>query len=77
VTIEGRQRFPVRVRYAKQFRDTPDALGQIPVAIPNGGTVPLSEVADIRSVEGPTMIQSSTSAVMAATVTFRMNLGSI
>jgi len=58
VTIEGRRRFPVRVRYAPQFRDTPEALGQIPIAMPNGGTVPLSQVADVRKVEGATMIQS-------------------
>ena len=58
VTVEGRRRFPVRVRYAKQFRDTPEALGQIPIAMANGGSVPLSQVAEIRSVEGATMIQS-------------------
>ena len=58
VTIEGRRRFPVRVRYAPQFRDTPEALGQIPIAMANGGTVPLSQVADVRTVEGATMIQS-------------------
>ena len=58
VTIEGRRRFPVRVRYAPRFRDTPDALGQIPIAMANGGTVPLAQVADIRSVEGASMIQS-------------------
>ncbi len=58
VTIEGRRRFPVRVRYAKEFRDTPEALGQIPIAMANGGTVPLAQVANIRSVEGATMIQS-------------------
>ena len=58
VTVEGRRRFPVRVRYAKQFRDTPEALGQIPIAMPNGGTVALSQVADVRKVEGATMIQS-------------------
>lgn len=58
VTIEGRRRFPVRVRYAEAFRNTPEALGQIPIAMANGGTVPLSQVADIRSVEGASMIQS-------------------
>jgi len=58
VTVEGRRRFPVRVRYAPQFRDTPGALGQIPIAMPNGGTVPLSQVAEIRTVEGATMILS-------------------
>ncbi|MFN0139896.1 MAG: efflux RND transporter permease subunit [Pyrinomonadaceae bacterium] len=58
VTVEGRRRFPVRVRYGKEFRGTPEALGQIPIAMSSGGTVPLSQVANIKSVEGPTMIQS-------------------
>ena len=57
-TIEGRRRFPIRVRYAPEFRTTPQAIGQIPVATPTGGSIPLSEVAEIRSVEGPAMIQS-------------------
>jgi len=58
VTIEGRRRFPVRVRYAPEFRGSPAALGQLPIAIPNGATVPLAQVADIRTVEGPSMISS-------------------
>jgi Cu(I)/Ag(I) efflux system membrane protein CusA/SilA len=58
VTIEGRERFPVRVRYASEFRGSPEALGRIPVTMTSGGTVPLSAVANIRSVEGATMIQS-------------------
>ena len=58
VTIEGRRRFPVRVRYAPEFRSSPAALGQLPIAIPNGATVPLAQVADIRSVTGPSMISS-------------------
>ena len=58
VTIEGRRRFPVRVRYAPEFRESPKALGDIPVATPNGATVPLSEVADIKTVTGASMISS-------------------
>lgn len=58
VTIEGRRRFPVRVRYASEFRNSPDAIGRIPIAAPNGATVPLSELAHISSVAGATMIQS-------------------
>ena len=58
VTVEGRRRFPVRVRYGEQFRSTPEALGRIPVDMGGGGTVPLAQVANIKSVEGPTMIQS-------------------
>ena len=58
VTIEGRRRFPIRVRYAPQFRNTPEALGQIPITSPAGVPVPLAQLAEIRTVEGPAMIQS-------------------
>jgi Cu(I)/Ag(I) efflux system membrane protein CusA/SilA len=58
VTIEGRRRFPIRVRYAPEFRSSSDAIGQIPIMAANNNTVPLSQVADIRKVEGPTMISS-------------------
>lgn len=58
ITIEGRRRFPIRVRYAPEFRSSSDAIGQIPIMATNKNTVPLSQVADIRSVEGPTMISS-------------------
>ncbi len=58
VTIEGRQRFPVRVRYAPEFRKSPEAIGQIPIVMANGMTIPLSQVADIRSVPGASMISS-------------------
>src|SRR5438105_11252441 len=58
VTIEGRRRFPVRVRYAPEFRGSPQALGQIPIASPTGAAIPLAQLADIRTVEGPSMISS-------------------
>ena len=58
LTIEGRQRFPVRVRYAPVHRESTQALGSVAVAGPNGTQVPLAQVADIRPVEGPSMIAS-------------------
>jgi copper/silver efflux system protein len=58
VTIEGRRRFPVRVRYAPPYRSSPTVLGEIPVASPSGAFIPLAQLAEIRSVEGPTMISS-------------------
>src|SRR5256885_5925272 len=58
VTIEGRRRFPLRVRYAPQFRSSPEAIAQIPITSPSGAPIPLAQLADIRSVEGPTMISS-------------------
>jgi Cu(I)/Ag(I) efflux system membrane protein CusA/SilA len=58
VTIEGRQRFPIRVRYAPEFRRSPETIGQLPVTSPSGAPIPLSELTTIRYVEGPAMIQS-------------------
>ncbi len=58
VTIEGRRRFPVRVRYAPQFRGSAQAIGEIPISSSTGAPIPLSQLADIRTVEGPTMISS-------------------
>jgi Cu(I)/Ag(I) efflux system membrane protein CusA/SilA len=58
VTIEGRNRFPVRVRYSPEFRGTPDAIGRIPVTTSAGASIPLSQLASIRTVDGPAMIQS-------------------
>src|SRR5256884_607435 len=56
VTIEGRRRFPVRVRYAPEFRGSPQALSQIPIFSANGAPIPLSQLAEISEVQGPTMI---------------------
>src|SRR5205814_289244 len=58
VTIEGRRRFPVRVRYAPEFRSSPERIGQIPITSPAGAPIPLAELAEIRTVTGPTMISS-------------------
>ena len=58
VTIEGRQRFPIRVRYAPEFRATPEAIARIPVVTSGGAAIPLGELAEIRTVQGATMINS-------------------
>ncbi len=58
LTIEGRQRFPVRVRYAPPYRASPQALGGVLVTAPNGTQVPLGQLAEIRQVTGPAMIAS-------------------
>jgi Cu(I)/Ag(I) efflux system membrane protein CusA/SilA len=57
-TIEGRQRFPVRVRYARDFRADPQQLGEVLVTGSNGAQVPLSHVASMRTTMGPSMISS-------------------
>ena len=58
VTIEGRRRFPARVRYAQQFRASPEALGGLLVPAPGGAQIPLAQVANIREVNGASMISS-------------------
>ena len=57
-TVEGRERYPINVRYARELRDDPESLGRILVATPTGAQVPLSQVADIQTVTGPPMIRS-------------------
>ena len=67
LTIEGRQRFPVRVRYGPEHRTSPQALGSILVTAPNGAQVPLAQVAELRQVSGPAMI-SSENGLLVVTV---------
>ncbi len=57
-TVEGRERFPVRVRYARELRDTPEEIDKILVPAMNGVQVPLGELADITYSRGPQMIRS-------------------
>ncbi len=57
-TIEGRERYAINVRYARELRDDPDALADVLVATPGGAQVPLSQVAKIETVTGPPMIRS-------------------
>jgi Cu(I)/Ag(I) efflux system membrane protein CusA/SilA len=56
-TIEGRERYPVNVRYPRELRDDPDHLARTLVPTMSGAQVPLSQLADIRLVEGPAMIR--------------------
>ncbi|MFH1502463.1 MAG: efflux RND transporter permease subunit [Candidatus Eisenbacteria bacterium] len=58
VTVEGRERYPVRVRYARELRDSIEALSGVLVATPGGAQVPLRELSDIRYVRGPQAIKS-------------------
>ncbi len=57
-TIEGRERYPVRVRYARELRDSPEALRRILVPAMNGAQIPLEQLAEIRYARGPEMIRS-------------------
>jgi len=55
--VEGRERYPINVRYQRDFRDTPDELGRVLVATPSGVQVPLKSVARLSFSRGPAMIR--------------------
>lgn len=57
-TVEGRERFPVRVRYAREFRDNPNDLINVLITTPSGVQVPLGELAEIIYLRGPQLIKS-------------------
>ena len=57
-TVEGRERFPIRLRYARELRDSPEALSMLLVPTATGIQVPLKELADIEYSRGAQMIQS-------------------
>lgn len=57
-TVEGRERFPVRLRYPRELRDNPEELAKLIVPTATGAQIPLQEVADIEYTKGAQMIQS-------------------
>lgn len=57
-TVEGRERFPVRVRYPQELRDNPESIKKILVPTKSGAQIPLGELAALNYVRGPQMIKS-------------------
>ena len=57
-TVEGRERFPIRVRYAREFRDNPNDLKNVLIPTPSGVQVPLGELSEITYTRGPQLIKS-------------------
>ncbi|MGE4586748.1 MAG: efflux RND transporter permease subunit, partial [Mangrovibacterium sp.] len=57
-TVEGRERFPVRLRYAREFRDNPEDLKKILIPAMNGLQIPLGELVTFHYVRGPQLIKS-------------------
>ena len=57
-TVEGRERFPIRVRYAREYRDDPESLKAILIPTPAGAQVPLGELVDVIYTRGPQLIKS-------------------
>ncbi|MDA0194033.1 MAG: efflux RND transporter permease subunit [Bacteroidetes bacterium] len=57
-TVEGRERFPVRVRYPRELRDDPESISKILIPTPVGAQIPISQVVDFEYVRGPQAIKS-------------------
>jgi Cu(I)/Ag(I) efflux system membrane protein CusA/SilA len=56
-TVEGRERYPINIRYLREQRDDVDKLGRVLVSTPGGAQVPIAQLADLRLVSGPAMIR--------------------
>jgi Cu(I)/Ag(I) efflux system membrane protein CusA/SilA len=56
-TIEGRERYPVTIRYARDFRSSPSELQRVLVAAPGGAQIPLGQLAQLVSRDGPSMLR--------------------
>jgi Cu(I)/Ag(I) efflux system membrane protein CusA/SilA len=57
-TVEGRERYPVRVRYQRELRDQIEQLGRILVPAADGSQIPIDQLAEIRYLRGPQVIKS-------------------
>lgn len=57
-TVEGRERYPIRVRYMRELRDNVEALKRVLIPTAMGAQIPLSQIADIRKVPGPAKIST-------------------
>ena len=61
--IEGRERYPINVRYDRDFRDDLDALGRVLIATPTGAQIPINEVAKVSFSRGAAMIRDEDAAL--------------
>jgi Cu(I)/Ag(I) efflux system membrane protein CusA/SilA len=57
-TVEGRERYPVNVRYPQRVRDSVEQLRLLPIVTPRGERIALADVADVEVVDGPPLIKS-------------------
>jgi Cu(I)/Ag(I) efflux system membrane protein CusA/SilA len=63
MTVEGRERYPVNVRYKRELRDDPDRLKRVLIPTPTGAQVPLQQIADIMLTKGPPSISDESGAL--------------
>ncbi|MCF7908070.1 MAG: CusA/CzcA family heavy metal efflux RND transporter [Candidatus Omnitrophica bacterium] len=64
-TVEGRERYPVRIRYLRELRESPEALKRIFVPTSSGGHIPLAQLAKLKKVLGPAVISAENTLMYA------------
>jgi copper/silver efflux system protein len=62
-TVEGRERYPVNVRYKRELRDDPDRLKRVLIPTPSGAQIPLGQIADLVITQGPPSITDEAGAL--------------
>ena len=63
-TVEGRERYPVNVRYKRELRDDPDRLKRVLIPTPSGAQIPLGQIADLVITQGPPSITDEAGALV-------------
>ena len=64
-TIEGRERYAVNLRYARDFRDNPDALKRVLVPTPSGAQIPLGQLSQLTFIKGPPMLRNESGELVS------------
>jgi len=64
-TIEGRERYAITLRYAREFRDNPQALRRVLVSTASGAQIPISQLAEIKFLTGPPMLRNEDGQLVA------------
>jgi copper/silver efflux system protein len=62
-TVEGRERYPVNVRYKRELRDDPDRLKRVLIPTPSGAQIPLGQIAEMNITQGPPSIADEAGAL--------------
>src|SRR6185369_1402506 len=57
-TVEGRERYSINVRYARDYREDLPSLRRVLLPLPGGGQIPMEDIADVKLVQGPSMIRN-------------------
>jgi len=63
-TVEGRERYPISVRFPAEYRERPEAIEALLISTPSGAQVPLGQVATVRPTLGPPMVRSEDGALV-------------